>query len=79
MGMRLNLGITFHPQTNEQIEGAIQTLEGMMRACVMDLKGSWLQYISLREIVYHNNYHVSIKMTSYEALLREVVITTLLG
>jgi len=35
----------------------------------MDLKGSWLQYFSFREIVYKNNYHASIKMTSYEACM----------
>jgi hypothetical protein len=68
MGTKLNFSMTFHPQTDGQSERTIQTLEDMMRACVLDFKGSWIQYIHLLEFAYNNSYQASIKMTPYEAL-----------
>jgi hypothetical protein len=47
LGSRLNFSMTFHPQTDGQSERTIQTLEDMLRACVLDFKGSWIQYIPL--------------------------------
>ena len=40
MGIQLMMSTTFHPQTNGQFERTIQTLEDMLQACVLDLKGS---------------------------------------
>ena len=40
MGTWLMMSIVFHSQTNGQSERTIQTLEDMLRACVLDLKGS---------------------------------------
>ena len=37
---QVNLSTTFHPQTDGQAESTIQTLEDMLRACVIDFKGS---------------------------------------
>ena len=39
----------FHPQTDGQSERTIQTLEDMLRACVMEFKGSWDTHLSLME------------------------------
>ncbi|KAJ0726162.1 putative nucleotidyltransferase, Ribonuclease H [Helianthus annuus] len=41
-GSQLDLSMAFHPQTDGQSERTIQTLEDMLRACVMDLgKSRW--------------------------------------
>ena len=40
MGTWLTMSTTFHPQTNGQSERTIQVLEDMLRACVLDHKGS---------------------------------------
>ena len=68
MGTRLDLSIAFHPQTDGQSERTIQTLEDMLRMCVMDLGGSWNDHLPLVEFAYNNSYHSSIETTPYEAL-----------
>ena len=40
----------------------------MLRACVLDFKGSWVKYLSLVEFAYNNSYQVSIDKVPYEAL-----------
>ncbi|XP_075109176.1 uncharacterized protein LOC142180967 [Nicotiana tabacum] len=51
-----------------QAERTIQTLEDMLRACVLDFKGNWDDHLPLIEFAYNNSYHSSIKMAPYEAL-----------
>ncbi|WMV14144.1 hypothetical protein MTR67_007529 [Solanum verrucosum] len=46
----------------------IQTLEDMLRACVIDFKGSWDDHFPLIEFTYNNSYHSSIQIATYEAL-----------
>ena len=43
-------------------------LEDMLRACILDHKGSWEEHLPLVEFVYNNSYQVSIQMAPYEAL-----------
>ena len=68
MGTQLTMSIAFHPQTDGQLERTIQILEDMLRACVLDLKGSWEEHLPLVEFAYNNRYQASIHMTPYEAL-----------
>ena len=68
MGTRLDLTTAFHPQTDGQSERTIQTLEDMLRICVMDLGGSWDDHLPLVEFAYNNSYHNNIEMAPYEAL-----------
>ena len=39
----------------------------MLRACVLNLKGSWEEHLPLVEFAYNNSYHASIQMAPYEA------------
>nr|KAJ0188188.1 hypothetical protein LSAT_V11C900493310 [Lactuca sativa] len=53
LGSQVALSTTYHPQTDDQTERTIQTVEDILHAC---------------EALYNNSYHVSIKMPPYEAL-----------
>ena len=68
LGTRLNFSTTFHPQTNGRFERTIQILEDMLRAYVLDFKGSWIDHLALVEFTYNNSYQESIGMEPYEAL-----------
>ena len=68
LGTQLNFSTAFHPQTNGQSERTIQTLEDMLRAHVMEFKGSWDTHLPLIEFAYNNSYQASIEMAPYEAL-----------
>lgn len=68
LGTQVNLSTAFHPQTDGQAERTIQTLEDMLRACVIDFKGSWVDHLPLIEFAYNNSYHSSIQMAPFEAL-----------
>lgn len=68
LGTKLNLSTAYHPQTDGQSERTIQTLEDMLRACVIDLGGSWDHHLPLMEFSYNNSYHTSIQAGPFEAL-----------
>nr|GEV38093.1 putative reverse transcriptase domain-containing protein [Tanacetum cinerariifolium] len=65
---RLDMSTAYHPQTDGQSERTIQTLEDMLRACVLDFKGSWDVHLSLVEFSYNNSYHSSVQCIPFEAL-----------
>ncbi|KAI3815157.1 hypothetical protein L1987_14813 [Smallanthus sonchifolius] len=67
-GTKLNLSTTYHPQTDGQSERTIQSLEDMLRACVIDLGGNWDDHLPLMEFSYNNSYHTSIQAAPFEAL-----------
>nr|GEZ02365.1 putative reverse transcriptase domain-containing protein [Tanacetum cinerariifolium] len=51
----------YHPQTNGQSERTIQTLEDMLKACVIDFEESWDVHLPLVEFSYTNIYHSSVR------------------
>ena len=64
LGTQVNLSTTFHPQTDGQVERTIQTLEDMLRSCVIDFKCIWEDHVPLIEFTYTN--HSNIQMAPYE-------------
>ncbi|GJX25068.1 putative reverse transcriptase domain-containing protein [Tanacetum coccineum] len=65
---RLDMSVAYHPQTDGQSERTIQTLEDMLRACVIDFGNGWDKHLLLVEFSYNNSYHTSIKASPFEAL-----------
>ncbi|GKA06774.1 putative reverse transcriptase domain-containing protein [Tanacetum coccineum] len=68
LGARLDMSTAYHPQTYGQSERTIQTLEYMLRACVMDFGGSWDVHLPLVEFSYNNSYLSSVRCAPFEAL-----------
>ncbi|XP_052623525.1 transposon Ty3-I Gag-Pol polyprotein isoform X1 [Lactuca sativa] len=68
LGTRLDISTTYHPQTDGQSERTIQSLEAMLRACVIDFGKAWDTHLPLVEFSYNNSYHTSIKAAPFEAL-----------
>nr|GEV53704.1 putative reverse transcriptase domain-containing protein [Tanacetum cinerariifolium] len=68
LGTQLDMSTVYHPKTNGQSERTIQTLEDMLRACVIDFGKGWEKHFPLVEFSYNNSYHASIKETPFEAL-----------
>ncbi|GKC16909.1 putative reverse transcriptase domain-containing protein [Tanacetum coccineum] len=67
-GTRLDMSMAYHPQTDGQSEHTIQTMEDILRACILDFRGSWDVHLPLVEFSYHNNYHSSVRCAPFEAL-----------
>nr|GEV78879.1 reverse transcriptase domain-containing protein [Tanacetum cinerariifolium] len=68
IGTRLDMSMAYHPETDGQSERTIQTLEDMLRACVIDFGNGWEIHLPLVEFSYNNSYHASIKAAPFEAL-----------
>ncbi|GKF16482.1 putative reverse transcriptase domain-containing protein [Tanacetum coccineum] len=68
LGTNLDLSNAYHPQTEGQCERTIQTLEDMLRSCVIDFGKGWVNHLPLVEFSYNNSYHASIKDAPFEAL-----------
>ncbi|GKA07759.1 putative reverse transcriptase domain-containing protein [Tanacetum coccineum] len=68
LGAQMDMSTAYHPQTDGQSERIIQTLEDMLRACVIDFGKGWDRHLPLVEFSYTNSYHTSIKAAPFEAL-----------
>ncbi|GJS57009.1 putative reverse transcriptase domain-containing protein [Tanacetum coccineum] len=68
LGTRLDMSTAYHPQTDGQSERTIQTLEDMLRVCVIDFGGNWDVHLPLVEFSYNNSCHSSIRCAPFEAL-----------
>ncbi|GJZ64650.1 putative reverse transcriptase domain-containing protein [Tanacetum coccineum] len=68
LGTNSDMSTAYHPQTDGQSERTIQTLEDMLRACVIKFGSSWDRHLPLVEFSYNNSYLASIKAAPYETL-----------
>ncbi|GJV27518.1 putative reverse transcriptase domain-containing protein [Tanacetum coccineum] len=68
LGTRLDMSTAYHPETDGQSERTIQTLEDLLRACVINFGNGWEGHLPLIEFSYNNSYHASIKAAPFEAL-----------
>ncbi|GJS08059.1 putative reverse transcriptase domain-containing protein [Tanacetum coccineum] len=68
LGTDVNMSIAYHPQTDGQSKRIIQTLEDMLRACVVDFGSIWDRHLPLVKFSYNNSYHASIKAAPFETL-----------
>nr|GEX50345.1 putative reverse transcriptase domain-containing protein [Tanacetum cinerariifolium] len=62
------MSTAYHPKTDGQSERTIQTLEDILRRCVLKFGGSWDVHLPLVEFSYNNSYHSSVRCASFEAL-----------
>ncbi|GJS97815.1 reverse transcriptase domain-containing protein [Tanacetum coccineum] len=67
LGTNLDMSTAYHPQTNGQSERTIQTLEDMLRACVIEFGKGWVNHLPLVKFSYNNSYHASIKAAPFES------------
>nr|GEW90181.1 putative reverse transcriptase domain, ribonuclease H-like domain, aspartic peptidase domain protein [Tanacetum cinerariifolium] len=68
LGTRLDMSTAYHPQADGQSERTIQTLEDMLRACVIDFRNGWERHLPMIEFSYNNSYQASIKTAPFEVL-----------
>lgn len=64
----MRLSLAYHPYTDGQTERTIQSLEDLLRACVLEHCGTWDDYFPLIHFTYNNNYHSSIEMAPFKVL-----------
>ena len=64
----MKLSNAFLPQTDGEEARTSQTIEDMLRACVINFNGIWDNYLPLIDFYYNNSYHSSISMAPFEAL-----------
>ncbi|GKA67835.1 putative reverse transcriptase domain-containing protein, partial [Tanacetum coccineum] len=50
LGTNLDMSTTYHPQTDGQSETTIQTLEDMLRACVIDFGNGLVKHLPIAEV-----------------------------
>ncbi|GKF59076.1 putative reverse transcriptase domain-containing protein, partial [Tanacetum coccineum] len=68
LGTQIDMSTAYHPETDGQSKKTIQTLEDMLRACVIDFGKGRERHLPLVEFSYNNSYHASIMAAPFEAL-----------
>ncbi|GKA00883.1 reverse transcriptase domain-containing protein [Tanacetum coccineum] len=63
LGTQLDMSTTYHPETDGQSERTIQTLEDMLRACVIDFGKGWEKHLPLVPLLTMYNLHTPFHAT----------------
>ncbi|GJT48537.1 putative reverse transcriptase domain-containing protein [Tanacetum coccineum] len=74
LGTLLDLSTAYHPQTDGQSERTIQTLEYMLRSCMIDFRNGWDIHLPLIEFSYNNNTQLTGLETIHETTEKNVQI-----
>ncbi|GJZ67267.1 putative reverse transcriptase domain-containing protein [Tanacetum coccineum] len=75
LGTQLDMSMAYHPQTDGQSERTIQTLEDMLKACVMDFGGSWDVHLPLVELSYNNRPEIVQETTKKISQIKDMLKT----
>jgi hypothetical protein len=68
LGTHFIQSLTYHLQTDGQMERVNQIIKDMLHACVLTDGPKWDKHLPLTEFSYNNIYQESIKMSPFEAL-----------
>lgn len=68
METQLHLSTSYHPQIDGHIKMLNQVLDDMLKACMVNFKGSWEVHLWLMELCYNNIFQILISIEPYEAL-----------
>ena len=60
--------LSYHPQSNDQIEVVNRTLEQYLQCFASDQPRKWLEWIPWAEFSYNTSTHSSTKLTPFEAV-----------
>ncbi|GJY96684.1 putative reverse transcriptase domain-containing protein [Tanacetum coccineum] len=73
---RLDMSTTYHPQTDGQSKRTIQTLEDMLRACVIDFGKSWNRHLPLsldvrrKPLEFQVGDKIKLKVSPWKGVIR---------
>ncbi|GKB62646.1 putative reverse transcriptase domain-containing protein [Tanacetum coccineum] len=70
LGTQLDMSTTYHPQTDGQSERTIQTLEDMLRACVIDFRKGWERHLPLNPLEFQVGDRVMLKVSPRKGVIR---------
>lgn len=56
LGTQTRLNSAYHPSADGQTERIIQSLENLLRACILELGGAWDGFLPLTEFMYLEVY-----------------------
>lgn len=76
-GSKLRLSLAYHLHTDGQTERTIESLEDLLRACVLEQGGARDGHLSLIEFTYNKNFHYSIGIKPFEDLYGRRCMTPL--
>ncbi|GKC48469.1 putative reverse transcriptase domain-containing protein [Tanacetum coccineum] len=54
LGTDISMSTVYHPEIDGQSESTIQTLEDMLRACMIDFGKGWVKHLPMAEFSYNN-------------------------
>ncbi|GJS78276.1 reverse transcriptase domain-containing protein [Tanacetum coccineum] len=79
LGTSLDMSTAYHPQTDGQSKRTIQTLEDMLRACVIEFGNGWVKHLPLVEFSYNNSITLASRLHHLRHFTDESVVHLFVG